>query len=385
MLDYDEAPKPNKINRARLVATLLEVAGVVLALGATLWAVARFWELGQAGDPIAPPSTQPAAGALNAPYGVMDFISVVAVLTAGWAGGVMFWGLAELVRRLEALPGLIVARRGGVTWPAPATASAAPDEHHLEGMTALLRELRDISLLDDAQRAKRLEAQGRALAADLEREVPALLREHRWREARRRVQDARERFPTLAQFEALERQIETMRAQVEAHDIESAERQINDLAALHAWERAADVVRELLARHPDSQKANALAARVRQQYDKTQAEQRTRLMAQAQDAVRARDWSTALAAANTIIQRYPRSPEAEALRLQLPTLQENVEIQTRQRAEARIRELVKQGRFDVALHSAHELIDRYPNSPQAEALRGQLAKLHQRAIAMGPR
>lgn len=297
----------------------------------------------------------------------------------------MFWGLAELVRRLETLPGLIAARRGGVTWPAPTTAPAALDEQHLEGITALLRELRDISLLDDTQRAKRLEAQGRALAADLEREVPALLREHRWREARRRVQDARVRFPTLAQFEALERQIETMRAQVEAHDIESAERQINDLAALHAWERAADVVRELLARHPDSQKANALAARVRQQYDKTQAEQRTRLMAQAQDAVRARDWSTALAAANTIIQRYPRSPEAEALRLQLPTLQENVEIQTRQRAEARIRELVKQGRFDVALQSAHELIDRYPNSPQAEALRGQLAKLHQRAIAMGPR
>jgi hypothetical protein len=53
--------------------------------------------------------------------------------------------------------------------------------------------------------------------------------------------------------------------------------------------------------------------------------------------------------------------------------------------EARIRDLVKQGRFDTALQSAHELIDRYPNSPQAEALRGQLAKLHQRAVAMGPR
>lgn len=382
MQDYEEDRQPAGVSQARLIASLLEAGGVALFLATAIWTVTQFWRIGQSAGEFSALSTQPAGNPSAA--AALDPLTAVAGLVLGFCGGLMLLGLAQVVRRLDALPGALSGSRREPDFSPPGPVRPYFDETKLDAMVSMLRELRDISLLNDSQRAKRLETQGQALATDLEREVPALLREHRWREARRRIRDARERFPTSAQFEALERQIETMRAQVEAHDIDSAERQVNDLAALQAWERAADVVRELLARHPDSAKANALALRVRQQYDKTQAEQRARLMAQAQEAVRARNWQAALQTANTIIQRYPRSPEAEALRLQVPTLEENVEIQARQRTEARIRELVKQGRFDVALQMSHELIDRYPNSPQAEVLRKQLDKLHQRVRAMGP-
>lgn len=370
MLDTEEPAPREGTSRSRVIALLLETGGIALALVVAVWALARFWQIARAESATA----------------AADVLAALAVLLGGFVGGIVLWGMAELIRRLDALPAALEhsSARTRAIESLPPAASPAPLLNDAQGATIveLLREVRDISLLTPEERTKRLETAGRALAAELEREVPRLLREHRWREARKRVQEARERFPTFSQFEQLEKQIETMRAQVESRDVEQAERQIHDLSALEAWERAADVVRELLERHPDSEKANALAATVRMKYEKSQAEQRARLMAHAQELVRQRDWQGALQTANTIVQRYPKSPEAEALRLQIPTLAENAEIQIRQRMEAQIRELIRERRYDAAYQSANDLIDRYPNSPQAEALRAQLPKLRERAAAM---
>jgi hypothetical protein len=46
--------------------------------------------------------------------------------------------------------------------------------------------------------------------------------------------------------------------------------------------------------------------------------------------------------------------------------------------ENEFRELMKQQRYSEALSLAHELIDRYPKSPQAEVLREQLPRLEAR-------
>lgn len=369
MLETEEPAPQEGTSRSRLVALLLETGGVLLGLAALAWALVRFWQIASSEGTSA-----------------VEVLTTLAVLVSGLVAGLLLWGVAELIRKLDALP-IVQVPSSGRSWAIeslPPTAASTPLLNEAQGATLveLLREVRDISLLTPEERTKRLETAGRALAAELEREVPRLLREHRWREARKRVQEARERFPTFPQFEQLEKQIETMRAEVESRDVEQAERQIHDLAALEAWERAAEVVRELLERHPDSKKANDLAAVVRMKYEKSQAEQRARLMTHAQEQVRQRDWQGALQIANTIVQRYPKSPEAEALRLQIPTLVENAEIQNRQRLEAQIRALIQERRYDVAFQSANDLIDRYPNSPQAEALRAQLPKLRERAAAM---
>jgi len=217
----------------------------------------------------------------------------------------------------------------------------------------------------------------------VEQKVPTLLREHGWVEARRLVQEARERFPSFSQWDALEEQIEKVRSEVEAHDVEAATRQVNDLAALGAWPRVMDVVNELLERHPASSRAADLAKRVRFEREKAEAEQRARLMAQAQEATSRHDWTAALQVANTILQRFPHSPEAAALQPQIATLRENVEIEDRKRMEADIRELIKQHRYDEALRIARELVQQYPDSPQADALRDQLPRLEERAATMG--
>jgi hypothetical protein len=364
------------LSRAHKLGAALEAGGVLVAAIATIWAIDRIWEISQ-----------------QEPRSVGQFLAAVGILFGGWGGGLLLWGVAEIVRKLDALPQVLERQPSGpASTLRPDSLTAAPIERSsenvaetraLDELIALMREVRDISLLDDEQRAKRLEAQGQEAMRQVEHEVPLLLREHNWVEARRLVQESRERFPSFPQWDGLEQQIEQMRSQLEARDLESATRQVNDLAALGAWTRAMDVVNELLERHPDSAQARELAKRARFEREKAEAEQRARLMAQAQEATSQRNWVAALQAANTILQRFPTSPEATALKLQIGTLRENVEIETRKRMEAEIRELVKQHRYGEALRIAYDLVEQYPHSPQAEALRDQLPRLEEMAAAAG--
>jgi len=355
-----EDPGGVEFSRTRVILALLLVGGCFIACAALAWGLTRFWQMSQDGSAT-----------------FVRFISDFAVVLAGVGLASLAWGLEEVIRRLDALRH---ARGGGVHEaaarpPARLLAQEETNAQILGELVVLMREVRDISLLNDEQRSLRLSAQGQAVISVVEREVPALLREHNWIEARRRVQRARERFPNLKQWDAFERQIEDMRTQVEAHDVEAAERQVADLAALGAWDRVAEVVEELMERHPDSERAHALQQRIRTDRNKAEQTQRTSLLNQAQDAANRRDWGAAVSTANTLIEHYPRSSEAHALRMQLPTLRENAEIKQRQELEARFRQLWKEGRVSEALEVAERLLDDYPNSPQARVLREQLPKL----------
>ena len=70
---------------------------------------------------------------------------------------------------------------------------------------------------------------------------------------------------------------------------------------------------------------------------------------------------------------------AAAVRQQMATLKANAEIETRQELENEIKELIRTKKFADALDLAQQVIANYPDSPQAEALRSQLPRLQQRA------
>ena len=81
--------------------------------------------------------------------------------------------------------------------------------------------------------------------------------------------------------------------------------------------------------------------------------------------------------ANDLLHRYPRAGGrrgASNLRRS-----ENAEIQTRQQMESEFREQMKQRQFASALRLANELMERYPKSPQADVLRSQLPRLEKLA------
>ena len=371
MAEKTAAEIPRGLNRVRLAAATLVAVGGLAALATTAWALVEFLSLSQRAQPL--PT-------------VREFLWAVAGLLLGWGLGALLWGVAEVLRRLD---DALSAAGGGVRGPTAVGLDLGPagtvdpagehQTHLLEELVHLTRELRDIELLSDAERAARQREEAEELIKRLEQEIPVLLREHNLTEAENRLRRARQRFPALPQWTTLAEQLEQARAKFEAHDLALATREVDDLAALGAWDRAVELVRDLRQRHPHSEKVSELVRRVATGRERASAEERARLMSRAQDATTRREWREALQAVETVIARFPDSAEAHDLRLQLPTLRANVEIQARHEMETTIRDLIRDQRFSEALRIARELIARYPDSPQAAVLREQLHRLEQRA------
>jgi tetratricopeptide (TPR) repeat protein len=369
MADYDAAERYDELNPGRLAATGLAVVGGLLAVSAAGWAVARFVELSRAEQP--PMST---------------FIAATTWLLAAWGFSVLLWALADLLRRQDELPAVLrdgLQRMIGAT---PRPGAVHPRGHDkqaelLEELVHLMRELRDIELLSEPERSARLQHEADELVRQLEHDIPALLREHKLREAKARLQHAQQRFPSIPNWDTLARQIEQTRERLESHDIAMAQREVEDLLALGAWDRAVEVVRNVRHRHPEAAAVETLAQRVAQARDQATSEERQRLMAEAQDATNRRDWIAATRMVETLLDKYPGTPESQQLREQMPTLRANAEVQVRQEMEAEIKGLITAHRYGEALRIARELIQKYPNSPQAAVLRDQLPRLEERAQA----
>jgi outer membrane protein assembly factor BamD (BamD/ComL family) len=355
------------LNRAGLVAAALEIAGVAVPLLIIAWGVVDL-------------VTQSSAGAMSGTLLLRD----AAFMLTSVAAGVFLWASADVVRKLDdarALYQELQMRSGAVSsaqMVSPNTGNSAMTAEALQELTELMRELRDISLLPESQRAARLELVAHELEQRLEVEVPELLRGHGWFEAAKRVRDARERFPGNPAWDRLSKQIDEVSSKVEQQDIEAAKRQIEELASLGAWERAQDVIRDLLERHPRAEAAHVMSRQLQQRRRKAEAEMLAKLMSQAQEHVSRREWHDALVIAKSIIQRFPNSAEAKELRQQVHTLEANVEIRARQQMENTFRELLKQNRYAQAMQLARQLIERFPTSPQAQILRDQLPKLQQK-------
>lgn len=352
---------PNGVSVGRVVAAAMFIGGLLLALVATAWTAARVAEIGAQPEPT-----------------LTAFLAAATLLLGGWAGFLLLWGASTLVRRIEDIYAALAA---GVPTNVTRVDASANTAQLLERLVLLQHELREIALLSDTDRARRFELESQAATQQLQREVPVLLREHNWREARHRVQQARRRYPSVKAWDDLERLVEGARAQVESKDIDAARREIDELATIGAWDRAAVVVRDLQHRHPDSEAVAELVRRVRAGMDTAGAEERRRLMAQAQEATTQRRWAEALHFVEIVISRFPHSAEAHDLRLQVPTLRANLEIQTRQQLEVRFKALLKAQRHREALELARDVISRYPDSPQAAVLREQLPRIEELAAA----
>lgn len=367
MSDYGIDNGARRIDRTRTISTLLNVLGIGLMLATALWAATSFWQLAQTQNTTAP-----------------EGLKVVVLWIVGWAAGMLLCGVSEILRRLDSLQ-IVMDDTGAAGGSSPLSMMASnfgrAEADKLDEVVLLLREARDIAMLDENQRRLRLENLGQATVDKLQREVPELLLEHNWVEARQRVLAARSRFPGRSEWTVLDQQIDKERSQLETRDIESAERQVQELTSLGAWERIAEVVQELQRRHPDSPRAQSLVQRVRAARDRVESEQRQRQMAAVQELAKNREWVKAYETANSLIRTYSKSQEAQALRMDLPLLRENAEIATRKQYESHYQELVRQHRYHDALQVAREVIDKYPDSPQAEAMRSQIDKLEQRASA----
>jgi tetratricopeptide (TPR) repeat protein len=190
---------------------------------------------------------------------------------------------------------------------------------------------------------------------------------------------AQRKYPNETWTEELAVEVERAREQHETEDVNSYTKQVDDLISISAWERARQLVQQLIDRHPDAAEARQLMLRVEKQHRAFQVDQMRRMNAEIQRYANERKWEEALTAARTFLVRFPHSEDAETLRMQVPTLEANAQIEVRQRLEAEIMECAKQGRYIEAAQLARKIIEQYPDSPQAEVLRSQLTRLEELA------
>ncbi len=246
-------------------------------------------------------------------------------------------------------------------------------------MRALLSDLRETLLLPEAERQRRYE---RLVERELQRGLTAAERyiiSRDFHRAREELAMLTERFGQDERLRTSYDRLEKAAEAARANDITHAHHRIDDLVSMGRWEEAERAARELLEKYPVSQEATALLIRVQRERKTYEQRHRQRLFDEIQQFVHQRKWQEAAAAARSFLQNFPSGPDSDALRPQLETLNANADIQARQALEQQLKDLIRQHQYWDALGLARRIISEHPLSPQANALRGQLPRLEELA------
>ena len=330
-----------------------------------------------------------------------DLVLPVFAVAAGLACGGLIWGIVALLRvlgsfhdsvlRLEKLSYDLADSPRSTTESDrassrdPTTVVGDPDATLFSSpvpwrdIVQLLEDIRDNSLLCDEERQeKKLRFADEEIQSVAVR-IRALTTEGDYAQARQLVSSMRRRFPHEERIRELSAQVEEDRERHESDDVRACTQQAEDLISISAWGRARELAEQLRQRHPDSVEARQLLLRIEREHRLFEEEQRRRMNAEVQRFVTRRRWEEALAAARVFIERFPGCEESEALRMEIPTLKANAEIEARQFLEAKIMDCARHGRYIEAVDLARKVIAQFPESPQAEALRSQLNRLEELA------
>jgi outer membrane protein assembly factor BamD (BamD/ComL family) len=257
----------------------------------------------------------------------------------------------------------------------PAETTAA-----LQRIAARLDEIRDLCLLDDSQRQARL-AQGQA-----NRKTALLtagndsLKKQAWAHVEKIVAILDQEFPEDPAAREFKEEVIAARQRIENQTAGEVSSRIEDLMAVGSWDKAIELATKFTTDFPENADAKAQLERVRREHEIYVESSVTRLYDEIKSDIDRRRWRQALVGARKLLKEFSGHRKTARIRAQFKTIQENAEIEERQEQEQRLQELIRGKRFAEAIELAEDLIDRYPQSPQAASLEELLPKL--RAYAM---
>ncbi len=252
-------------------------------------------------------------------------------------------------------------------------------DEKLGDMTALLHEIAENSLLDQAGRVAKLQRLAQQEREDVFKQVKRLMLGRQWSRARNILEKLGSKYPQASEISTWQQEFESARKDAMDQDCAQTEKTVEDLMAISAWDRAEELAEELLEKHPDSEKAARLVKHVQLQYRRFDQDQIQRMFAEIERCIARKRWTGALSVARQLMELHPDSVEAQSLKSQIKTIEANAEIEHRQNLEQQITDLLKHHQFIEALKQAQQVIQQYPHSPQAQALRDQMDKLEQMA------
>jgi hypothetical protein len=242
-----------------------------------------------------------------------------------------------------------------------------------------LKEIKENTLLDDRAKKNKREQFAEFDRKSVFVEIDRLARTHEWARAKTLLDGLQHKYPDHADVRQAFESLEQLRKQAFKDDVARTKKTIHDFMAISAWDRAAAHAEVLLEKHPDMNEPKELLAHVFTERQKFREEHLKRISNDVQQSINRKRWSDALQGGRQLIDKYPDSVEAEALRNQLETLETNTEIEKRQQLEEQIKDLIHRRKFVQALELAKHVIETYPGSPQAQALRAQTVKLEELA------
>ncbi|NLX60242.1 MAG: tetratricopeptide repeat protein [Phycisphaerae bacterium] len=299
----------------------------------------------------------------------------------GFSVAAVLWALSMMVRyHYNTAINIRLAERRHLEREAVAGIDASGDEADLSRQTvALLRDINENTLLDTEERARK-----RARLADQRRdtmqaEIRQLIKATKWPAARQRIDDYRASFGGGEEVASLSRQLEAAMKEYRDVDIMSTSEQIRSYMTLGLWDKARQASEQLAAKYPDNPEAQKIEHVVLMEEEEHRKEDRLRLYREIEHLVNRKHYRDAKRTAEALLDRYPESPEAATLRGQMDELSRNADIETRREMETQIIEYTKQNRHREAYELAAMLMEQYPESPQAVALADTIDRLREKA------
>jgi len=266
-----------------------------------------------------------------------------------------------------------------------ADSSRSPANYHATEILTMLGEIRDVLLLPDQERRHRYQQMMEDEFQKRKEAVEHLAHSFDFHRARDEMAAFIKRFGTDERIRELQNRIEEMAEAARVNDIKEVTKKVENMMGLTYWDDAESLTRELARKYPAASEPVALLDRVRRERQLFEQNHRQRMHDEIQQFVNMRQWRKALEAGLRFINTFPTGPDTDVLRQQIATLEANADIQARQELEKQIKELIQQNQYWDALELARRIIADYPLSPQANALRGQLPRLEELARKQGPK
>jgi outer membrane protein assembly factor BamD (BamD/ComL family) len=201
----------------------------------------------------------------------------------------------------------------------------------------------------------------------------------RWAQADQLLSNLEAHFAADPVVKQARGEFHRLHAAAETEAFLQTEQRVRDLAQVNSWDRAIATANEFVNNFPASVEGRHLLTEVCRSFDASRDAAFQRMYEQVQANVDRRLWRAALADAQRLLEEFPNHARANRVRQQLKAISENAEIEERQEHEVRIQLLVKNRRFAEAVAVAEEVVRRFPDSPQANALEERLPHLRELA------
>ena len=251
-----------------------------------------------------------------------------------------------------------------------------------EEVVSLLSEIMENTLLNEEDKAAKRQLARKHRQQTLRREIEAFIRAGKYREAHQRLEEFRLRYADSDEVRQMEQQLSEALRSHEQNEIANVTEQVERYMGLGLWERALETAQALAEQFPENPDAARLPETVRMEQGANRRQDQQRLYREIEHLASRRRWREAHRAAQTLIENHPDSPEAKAIADQVEELRRNAAIAERREWEQRITDHIQTGRHREAYDLAMELVEKYPDSPQAQEIRKNLDQLKTRAGVM---